>query len=39
MSEKTTDVEKQELTKQPKKSCELKQKANVQAYTPAVPFL
>ena len=38
MSEKTTDAEKQKLTKQPEKSCELKQKKNVQASTPAVPF-
>ena len=38
MSEKTTDAEKQKLTEQPEKSCELKQKEKVQAYTPAVPF-
>ena len=38
MSEKTTDAEKQKLTEQPEKSCELKQKENVQAYTLAVPF-
>ena len=38
MSEKTTDVEKQKLNEQPEKSCELKQKKKVQAYTPAVPF-
>ena len=38
MLEKTTDAEKQTLTKQPEKSCELKQKEKVQAYTPAVPF-
>ena len=38
MSEKTTDAEKQKLIEQPKKSCELKQKEKVQAYTPAVPF-
>ena len=38
MSEKTTDAKKQKLTEQPEKSWELKQKANVQAYTPAVPF-
>ena len=38
MSEKTTDAEKQKLTEQHEKSCELKQKDKVQAYTPAVPF-
>ena len=38
MSEQATDAEKQKLTEQPEKSCELKQKENVQAYTPAVPF-
>ena len=38
MSEKTIDVEKKKLTEQPKKSCELKQKEKVQAYTPAMPF-
>ena len=38
MSEKTTDAEKKKLTEQPKKSCELKQKEKVQAYTLAVPF-
>ena len=38
MSEKTTDAEKQKLTEQPEKSCELKQKEKVQAYTLAVPF-
>ena len=38
MSEKTTDTEKQKLTEQPEKSCELKQKEKVLAYTPAVPF-
>ena len=38
MSEKTTDVEKKKLTEQPEKSCELKQKENVQASTPTVPF-
>ena len=38
MSEKTIHAEKQKLTEQPEKSCELKQKEKVQAYTPAVPF-
>ena len=38
MSEQTTNAEKQKLTEQPEKSCELKQKENVQSYTPAVPF-
>ena len=38
MSEKRTDAEKKKLTEQPEKSCELKQKENVQASTPAVPF-
>ena len=38
MSEKTTDAEKQKLTKQPEKSCDLKQKEKVQAYTSVVPF-
>ena len=38
MSEKTTDAEKQNLTEQPEKSCELKQKEKVQAYTLVVPF-
>ena len=38
MSEKTTDVEKKKLTEQLEKSCELKQKEKVQAYTLAVPF-
>ena len=38
MSEKTTDVEKQKLTKHPEKSCGLKQNEKVQAHTPVVPF-
>ena len=38
MSEKTIDAEKQKLIEQPEKSCGLKQKEEVQAYTPAVPF-
>ena len=38
MSEKTIDTEKQKLTEQPEKSCGLKQKEKVQAYTPRVPF-
>ena len=38
MSEKTIDAEKQKLTEQPENSCGLKQKEQVQAYTPAVPF-
>ena len=38
MSEKITDAKKQKLTEQLEKSCELKQKKKVQAYTPAVPF-
>ena len=38
MSEKTTNTEKKNLTEQPEKSCELKQKEKVQAYTLAVSF-
>ena len=38
MSEKTIDAEKQKLTEQCEKSCVLKQKEKVQAYTPAVPI-
>ena len=38
MSEKTTDAEKKKLTEQPEETCELEQKANVQAYTPTMPF-
>ena len=38
MPEKTTDTEKKKLTEQLEKSCELKQKEKVQAYTPVVPF-
>ena len=38
MSKKTTDAEKQKLTEQPEKSCELKQKEKVQTYTPTLPF-
>ena len=38
MSEKITDAEKKKLTEQLEKSCELKQKENVQDYTPVVPF-
>ena len=38
MSEKTTYAEKLKLVEQLEKSCELKQKEKVQAYTPAVPF-
>ena len=38
ISEKTTYAEKQKLTEQPEKSCELKQKEKVQAYTPTLPF-
>ena len=33
MSEKTIDAEKQKLIEQPEKSCGLKQKEKVQAYT------
>ena len=38
MSEKTIDAEKKKLIEQPENSCGLKQKEEVQAYTPAVPF-
>ena len=38
MLEKTTYAKKKKLTEQPEKSYELKQKENVQAYTPAVSF-
>ena len=38
MSKRTIDAEKQKLTEQPKKSCGLKQKEKVQAYTPTVSF-
>ena len=38
MLEKITTTENKKLTEQPVKSCELKLKEKVQAYTPVVPF-